>query len=256
VIDAAAKLNWPICLYFHFVPDWTSLPNFSHISYVTNSLFCQRRILERFGLSSKVIRPIVLPENYQTAMDPVEVTAFSLSLIKGTDIVLDLAEALPDIPFRIFANQRTRGSEATKLLQRARGLANLRISPPVPTGGRVYQRTRVVLAPSRWEETWGRIATEAHVNDIPVLASDRGGLPEAVGPGGLCLPIDVPLTQWRDALKQLFYDEEARARMATEIGRHRASPLIDPEAITFAFVDTARACLGHLDIDAASSAAV
>ena len=35
--------------------------------------------------------------------------------------------------------------------------------------------------------TFGRIAVEPQFSGIPVVASDRGGLPEAVGPGGVLI---------------------------------------------------------------------
>ena len=49
----------------------------------------------------------------------------------------------------------------------------------------VYRDTKVLLVPSQWLETWGRVATEAQFSGIPVLASRSGALPEAVGPGGI-----------------------------------------------------------------------
>lgn len=51
----------------------------------------------------------------------------------------------------------------------------------------IYAETAVLLAPSLGFESWGRVATEAVMNGIPVLASTTGGLPEAVGSGGIVL---------------------------------------------------------------------
>ena len=36
----------------------------------------------------------------------------------------------------------------------------------------IYATTKVLLAPSLWYESWGRVATEATMNGIPVLASN------------------------------------------------------------------------------------
>lgn len=47
---------------------------------------------------------------------------------------------------------------------------------------------RVVLMPSLWEESFGRVAAEAMANGIPVLSSDRGALPETVGAGRFVEP--------------------------------------------------------------------
>jgi glycosyltransferase involved in cell wall biosynthesis len=57
-----------------------------------------------------------------------------------------------------------------------------------------YRMTQVVMMPSVCRESFGRVAAEAMLNGIPVLASDRGALPEVVGAGGACLPIPPHIT--------------------------------------------------------------
>jgi glycosyltransferase involved in cell wall biosynthesis len=74
--------------------------------------------------------------------------------------------------------------------------ANVTLHPPTRDMRPLYARARLLLAPSQWEEAWGRVATEAQVSGIPVLASNRGGLPEAVGNGGILLPADAPGNEW------------------------------------------------------------
>jgi glycosyltransferase involved in cell wall biosynthesis len=58
----------------------------------------------------------------------------------------------------------------------------------------IYAQTRVILVPSVIEEASGRVVAEAQLNGIPCLVSDRGGLPENCGEGGLVLPLDERLT--------------------------------------------------------------
>jgi len=57
-----------------------------------------------------------------------------------------------------------------------------------------YRVSRVMLMPSLVGETFGRVAAEAQINGIPVLASDRGALPDTVGAGGVILPIPPHIT--------------------------------------------------------------
>ncbi len=52
----------------------------------------------------------------------------------------------------------------------------------------VYEKTKVLLAPSAWYEAFGRVAAEAILNGIPVISSLSGGLPDAVNNGGLSIP--------------------------------------------------------------------
>jgi len=48
----------------------------------------------------------------------------------------------------------------------------------------IYSTTRILLVPSDCEGDLGRVASEAHVSGIPVLARAIGALPERSGPAG------------------------------------------------------------------------
>jgi glycosyltransferase involved in cell wall biosynthesis len=52
-----------------------------------------------------------------------------------------------------------------------------------------YRVRREVRMPSLWREPLGRVTVEAIANVIPVLASDRGALPETPGDAGFVLTI-------------------------------------------------------------------
>ena len=45
----------------------------------------------------------------------------------------------------------------------------------------VYSKTKLLLMPSLWDESFGLVAAEAMPNGIPVLASNRRALTETVG---------------------------------------------------------------------------
>ena len=51
------------------------------------------------------------------------------------------------------------------------------------------------------------MVSEAHVSGIPVLASDRGGLPESVGPGGILIDPESEFSEWEKALSRLWDDQ-------------------------------------------------
>ena len=44
----------------------------------------------------------------------------------------------------------------------------------------IYKYAQVVIVPSICEEGYGRVSREAFLLNIPVLVSNRGGLPETV----------------------------------------------------------------------------
>jgi glycosyltransferase involved in cell wall biosynthesis len=59
----------------------------------------------------------------------------------------------------------------------------------------IYQKTKILLIPSIWWETLGRVAIEAQINGIPLIASPCGALSDVVSYGGVLLPIPIPDNQ-------------------------------------------------------------
>ncbi len=89
---------------------------------------------------------------------------------------------------------------------------------------KLRQRAAVVLVPSRWEEPCPYAALDALAAGVPVLASDRGGLPELVG-ADAALPAGN-IARWSEALAALWRDPAAReqaGRRALERARERLS---------------------------------
>jgi len=74
-------------------------------------------------------------------------------------------------------------------------------------------RAAVVLAPSRWEEPCPYSVLEALAAGVPVLASDRGGLPELVGENATLSASDP--AAWSDALSELWQNPGLRAERGT-----------------------------------------
>jgi glycosyltransferase involved in cell wall biosynthesis len=108
--------------------------------------------------------------------------------------------------------------------RRLRGLADQSVNftglLPASELADLRRRAAVVLAPSRWEEPCPYAVLDALASGIPVLASDRGGLPELVGSESV-LPADNRAA-WSDALRALWEDPElrrARGEQALERAR-------------------------------------
>jgi glycosyltransferase involved in cell wall biosynthesis len=76
--------------------------------------------------------------------------------------------------------------------------------------GELRAGAAVVLVPSRWEEPFGYVALDALAAGVPVLASDRGGLPEVVGPENTLALEDT--AAWAARLRALAGDAGERAR--------------------------------------------
>jgi glycosyltransferase involved in cell wall biosynthesis len=75
-----------------------------------------------------------------------------------------------------------------------------------------------VLAPSRCEEACPYSVLDAYAAGVPVLASDRGGLPELVVEGAV-LPAEG-LEPWTETLRALWRDSDERARLGARALEH------------------------------------
>ncbi len=85
-----------------------------------------------------------------------------------------------------FAERLRHGPDAAALGERV----NWRGALPRNRMLEAYQRLDLLVVPSVWEEPFGLVAIEALAAGVPVLAADRGGLPEIVDDacGWLCEP--------------------------------------------------------------------
>jgi glycosyltransferase involved in cell wall biosynthesis len=97
----------------------------------------------------------------------------------------------------------------------------------------VYGRARLLLAPSLWWESGGRVAAEAMLNGIPAIITDHGGMPEMVRGAGVVLklnsiyhekpyalvPGDEALLPLLERLIQLYDDEVFYAEMVARAQR-------------------------------------
>jgi glycosyltransferase involved in cell wall biosynthesis len=84
----------------------------------------------------------------------------------------------------------------------------------------LYSAAGLLLFPSR-DEGFGLPVLEAMACGCPVVASDRGALPEVVGDGGLCFPPDA-FDAIEEAAARLLEDEGARMDQIAR-GRLRAA---------------------------------
>ncbi len=186
------------------------------------------------------------------APDPRYVTFVNPTYEKGVyafaRIAEDLGKRRPDIPLLVV---ESRGTERT-LVDCGVDLrvgGNVSMMAHTSDPRRFWGVTRLCLIPSLCWETQSLVAVEAMINGIPVIASDRGALPETVGDAGLVLGLPPRLTpttrelptademrHWVKAIIGLWddaawYDEMSRRALAES--RRWASEVLEPQYVEF-----------------------
>lgn len=233
IAKSLQKEGVPVVLYFRnveFNEMGGNLEDINPAASISNSNFTARRYSDAYGIKSTVIPPLIDPEKYRTDSTRENVTLINPSPLKGGNLAIEIAALCPDIPFIFVQSWKLYDEMHTALIKKIAQLPNITLQPRTDNMKSVYGRARILLAPSQWEEAWGRVASEAHCSGIPVLGSNRGGLPEAIGSGGITLPYDALAHDWAEALRRMWDDKAYYDRLSTAAKEFARRPEIVPES--------------------------
>ena len=178
------------------------------------------------------------------------------SLEKGAAVVVQLAllmeQRRPDIVFEV-VESRGNWQQMVQQVTQAQGqprvsLPNVVVTPNTDDVRPIFGRARVLLAPSLWWESAGRVIAEAMLNGIPAIIPNRGGPLEMMEDAGFkvefpprCyetpytqLPTDEFMRPVVDVLVRFYEDEAFYAeyvRRALRVGRERHSLAANTERL-------------------------
>jgi hypothetical protein len=159
------------------------------------------------------------------------VTMINPHPVKGLDTLLEIARQRPGIQFLLQESWKLDANARANLDARLAELPNVSFAERVSDMRSVYRQTRLLLAPSRWEEGFGMVALEAASCGIPTIASQRGGLPESVGDGGVLIDDYMNVDAWLDALDGVLNDPARYQLLSGQARRHAASKNFAPDAL-------------------------
>jgi len=201
------------------------------------SQFIADRVTAQLELPSEPIYPLIDRERIIASRhDRRFVTFVNPSPVKGVGIALEMVRLLPEREFLFVESWPLPEQRRAELREQAAQLPNLWLEPAADDVSMVWARTAVLLVPSQWQEAFGRVAVEAAANGVPQLASRVGGLPEAVGDGGLILDPHDPPERWARELNRLLTDGELYERLSLAAQEHSSSPILDPDQICNRFL--------------------
>jgi len=166
---------------------------------------------------------------------------------KGHDVLVDALAQLTDLRWHcLCVGSLERDPAFVARLRRrvAAGVMDDRVRFPGPQAGAElagsYGAADVLVLPSR-AESYGMVVAEALARGLPVVATDVGGVPEALGHGadgtrpGLLVPPDDPAAL-RHALRAWLEDADLRGRLR-RAARERRESLADWPTTTAAVAD-------------------
>lgn len=179
---------------------------------VANSNYMAHELNRLFQLKVEPIYPSIAFRKFKQAKLPAYSQRDYIVLIgdngcKGIHIFEKIAAFFPEEKFMVVGKKYTHGKKGNITYQ---GYAD----DPLE----IYRKAKIVLMPSLWEEAFGMVAVEAGLLGIPVLVSNRGGLPETV-PGAYVVNDYRNVHDWVQQLRQVLanpdqYIEEAREHVA------------------------------------------
>ena len=193
---------------------------------VTTSDWARRRVAELHGLPAHVAEPGVDPAALAsgTAAGGALLCVAAVTPGKGHDVLADALATIGDLAWDCTCAGSLDRDPAYAAAMRRRA-PDVRFTGPL-TGAkldRAYAEADLVVLPSR-AETYGMVVTEALARGLPVVASDVGGVREALGDerAGLLVPPGEPAALGA-ALRRWLSDAELRGRLRRAARERRAS---------------------------------
>lgn len=176
-----------------------SFPYFDMVitdSETTSKLYASRDAINCVPIGQFIDSSRVVSPNH----NPTYITMINPDPFKGGAIFARIAEycqkAHPDWKFMV-VNSRANFQQMVKHLHTKDDpnnkpyteykFENVTSSPMTGDVRQIYAVTKVMVVPSLAYESWGRVASEAMLNNIPVLGHNIGGIPEAIAEGGIII---------------------------------------------------------------------
>lgn len=216
---------------------------------IANSPLAAQASSAHFDHDIPVVLPFVDRERYLVSQRSRDyITLINPIPQKGVEIALELARKMPDRKFLFVKGKWStyKKKQIDALVKPAAALPNVEIWDYQSDMRQVYGVTDILLVPSQFTETFGRVIIEAQANRIPVVAAQVGGIPFTLGAGGVLANPKDSVDPYLKALNSLM-DEEHYATMSELAYQNSLRPEFDPQQQVQNFITAVGANMSQKD---------
>ena len=219
--DVVLGHTWPQCPLLNYAarqgyPSFYFMRSLAHIEKgsvipdrihaIANSPLVASAIAQVTHKEIPVVLPFLDLDSYRVIKrDRRYITFINPIPDKGVDVAIEVARRLPQEQFLFVKgkwsiyNQRN----LETFIKSAYTLPNVTVWDHQSDMRQVYANTDILLVPSQFTETFGRVIIEAQVNGIPVVAANVGGIPYSLGQGGILVEPKNDPQAYVNALQRL-----------------------------------------------------
>lgn len=235
VVSLAQELNTPVIFFVHDTgPEnkWTFKKidkTKGLVEIVFNSQFIREKF-ENFNQYIKKHNTVCYPPfkkgNYLTSSSKKFITMINPVKVKGGKIFEKIVKRLPERRFLAVKGWFDPKEDDINLEK----YSNIVLWEKQDDMRKVYRETKFLLIPSIVKEGFCRVAIEAALSGIPAIASQKGGLPEAIRNGGILIKNPRDINSWVKAIERLDEDEILYRKFSGESRRHARKFLVNKSA--------------------------
>ena len=222
VIEECRSVDIPLAIWFFQLESnyYNNVCPDNDLLYLVSSSFLANRIFNLYGITAQIVAPYIEQKNYLKERNGNRVLFVNPVREKGVEIAFQIAGQRRDQAFNIVESWGVSEIWKSLCFERALDCGNIEWFSSVPDMNFILDQTRLLLVPRFSEEGFCRLITEAQLGGIPVLATNRGYLPDNVGPGGKVLGVDDDLRGWLDEFDRFFEDQSYYQIMSERSRKH------------------------------------
>lgn len=205
------NIHVPLVYFVRLQNDWNNniLREYPFDVVITHSRYSHALLKQDYRKKSVIFPSFIRLENAKKTVKRKYITIINPLQIKGGGIFLTIAQRLKSEQFLAVSGWNTISPGSFKTHPVAfydmldfSHASNVEFTDSTLNMREIYDRTRILLLPSLFPETFSRVAYEALAYNVPTIIANRiGALPEVLGDYGRYIENPDNIQLWINAIK-------------------------------------------------------